>query len=76
MTEPTPDVLTPAAGDRKTRTTGPPTDPEAPYGYMKDPKTGETRAKKRPGKTSGPKVEAPPKRPANKARPRMLDDLP
>lgn len=33
------------------------TDPDAPYGWMKDPKTGEMRPKRRPGrqKSDGPK---------------------
>jgi hypothetical protein len=42
-------------------------DPDAPFGYMKDPKTGEVRPRKRPGKQvkSAP---APPSRPSNAAR--------
>lgn len=53
---------TPRAGDK------PPTvDPEAPYGWMTDPKTGERRPKKRPGKQA--KTEPPPRdRPNNRAR--------
>lgn len=42
-------------------------DPDAPYGYMKDPKTGETRAKKRPGKQSTT-TAAPRERASNKTR--------
>lgn len=69
MTETTgPDVLTPDASDKKTRRDqGPPADPEAPYGWMNDPKTGERRPKKRPGRQKN-NVSAPPTRPNNKAR--------
>jgi hypothetical protein len=61
----------PDAADRKPRAiTAPVTNPEAPYGYMTDPKTGETRPKKRPGRQSATgKSEPPPRqRPANEAR--------
>lgn len=71
MTEPSPDVLTPDADDKKTRKAdkSPVSDPEAPFGWMKDPKTGETRPRKRPGKqSSGAKTEPPPRRAATKAR--------
>jgi hypothetical protein len=66
-----PEVLTPDAADKKTRKAdGTTTDPEAPYGWMKDPKTGETRPKKRPGKQGSKTAEPPPTRPTNKARTR------
>lgn len=67
-------TATPAAtpADTKARTATPaksPTvNPEAPYGWMKDPKTGETRPKLRPGKQSGKTVAAPPSRAATKPR--------
>lgn len=64
-----PEVPTPTAADRKPRAIAPPTtDPEAPYGWMKDPSApGGRRPKKRPGKQS--KTEPPPReRPANRAR--------
>lgn len=69
MTETTgPDVLTPDAADKKTRSEqGPPADPEAPYGWMIDPVTKERRPKKRPGRQKN-NVSAPPTRPNNKAR--------
>lgn len=67
-TETGPDVLTPDAEDKKTRTAQATADPEAPYGWMKDPKTGETRPKKRPGKQGSKTAEPPPSRPTNKAR--------
>lgn len=55
-----------------------PADPEAPYGYMRDPKTGEMRPKKAPGRGSGngAKKAAPP--PANRAanRPRTVTGEP
>ena len=45
-------------------------DPEAPHGWMTDPKTGERRPKKRPGrqKTGGATTEAPRDRPTNRTR--------
>lgn len=70
MTEPSPDVLTPDANDKKTRKAdpGPVSDPEAPFGWMKDSSApGGVRPRKRPGKQA--KSEAPPpSRPATKAR--------
>lgn len=61
----------PDAADRKPRaiTSKPPVaDPEAPYGWIKDPKApGGKRPKLRPGKQA--KTETPPReRPANRAR--------
>jgi hypothetical protein len=65
---PAADVLTPGPDDKKTRRTDQVTaDPEAPYGWMIDPKTKERRPKKRPGKQSRSE-QAPPTRPANRAR--------
>lgn len=66
-----PEVVKPEAADRKTRGAAPPkspvADPEAPYGWMTDPKTGEKRPKKRPGRQS--KTVPPPReRPANTTR--------
>lgn len=67
------DMVTPGDQDKKTRTAlpagdkPPVTDPEAPYGWMTDPKTGERRPKKRPGKQAKSQP-APPNRPANKTR--------
>jgi hypothetical protein len=48
------------------------TDPDAPFGYMRDPKTGETRPRKRPGRQ---KVKADPKPPPAAHKPRT-DKLP
>lgn len=67
-------VAEPTAADKAARTAGPgkgskpvTADPEAPYGWMTDPKTGETRPKKRPGKQSKT-APAPRSRPTNKTR--------
>jgi hypothetical protein len=72
MTVPSPEVLTPDAADKKTRKADPSpvADPEAPFGWMNDPSApGGKRPRKRPGRQkSGPKVQAPPSRPATKAR--------
>lgn len=68
MTE-TPTLPAPDAADRKPRAADKPvvTDAEAPFGWMKDPVTGETRPRKRPGKQA--KSAPPPRqRPANKTR--------
>jgi len=43
-------------------------DPDAPYGYMTDPRTGEVRARKTAGRQSARKTPAPRKRPANRPR--------
>lgn len=61
--------------DRKPRTVKAPktpvTDPGAPFGYMRDPKTGETRPKKRPGKSAATTTAPTPKdRPGGQARTR------
>jgi hypothetical protein len=67
-TQTTPPATVPA--DTKARTATPdksPTvNPEAPYGWMVDPVTGETRPKKRPGK--GKTAQAPRERAATKPR--------
>lgn len=69
-TQTTPPATVPA--DTKARTATPdksPTvNPEAPYGWMVDPVTGETRPKKRPGKGKGKAVQAPRERAATKPR--------
>lgn len=70
MSETPAETIKPTAADNKPRTaTGKPpvVDPDAPFGYMKDPKTGETRPKKRPGK-QGKTAPAPRNRPSNQAR--------
>jgi hypothetical protein len=71
MSETTAEKPTTTAADNKPRTAAPPkapvVDPAAPYGYMTDPKTGETRPKRRPGK-QGKTVAPPRSRPDNKAR--------
>jgi hypothetical protein len=65
----------PDPADTKPRTATAPkppvADPEAPYGWMRDPKTGETRPKKRPGR-QGTKTATPPPshRPTTQARTR------
>jgi len=63
--------------DKKARTAQAPkasktptTDPGAPFGYMKDPKTGEVRPKKRPGKGPSTTAPAPKDRPGGQARTR------
>lgn len=64
-----PVIPAPDAADRKPRAAKPPvTDPEAPYGWIKDPKApGGKRPKLRPGKQA--KSETPPRqRPATKTR--------
>lgn len=72
MTEPAPTTAPPATtpADNRPRTAGkdktPTVDPEAPYGWMTDPATGQKRPKKRPGR--GKTVQAPPNRPATKPR--------
>lgn len=66
----------PTAADQKARTAAPevpaiPADPKAPFGYMVDPVTGETRPKKAPGRGSGKPKDAaapPAKRSANRPR--------
>jgi hypothetical protein len=65
-----PTIVQPNAADRQPRTDNGQaviTDPEAPYGWMTDPRTGQKRPKKRPGRQSR-NVEAPRDRPANRAR--------
>lgn len=66
------EIVTPDPEDKKTRAAlpagkPPVTDPEAPYGWMTDPKTGERRPKKRPGKQSK-NQPPPPGRKTNAAR--------
>lgn len=72
MTEPQTATPPRIAADSKPRAAGsdkaPVVDPEAPYGWMKDPVTGKSRPKKRPGRQSKKPVSAPKERPANKAR--------
>lgn len=73
MSETTTDQPTVQAEDRKARTVKtktPTTDPAAPFGYMKDPKTGEVRPKKRPGKGPATTAPAPKDRPGGQARTR------
>lgn len=74
MTETTTAQPTVQAEDKKARTAPktktPTTDPGAPYGYMKDPVTGETRPKKRPGKGPSTTAPAPKDRPGGQARTR------
>lgn len=62
------------AEDRKARKAPakpktPVADPAAPYGYMRDPKTGEQRPKKRPGKAASTQP-TPRERPGGQARTR------
>ena len=71
-------IVTPTADDKKPRTEARAAkqdkpvvaDPEAPYGWMTDPKTGERRPKKRPGrqKPGGTTTEAPRDRATNRTR--------
>jgi hypothetical protein len=74
MTEQTQQTMpVPDQADNKPRTAAvakpPVVDPEAPYGWIRDPKTGETRPKKRPGKQARAQP-APPNRAATSARDR------
>jgi len=71
-------IVTPTAQDRQPRTEARAAwqdkpvvaDPEAPHGWMVDPKTGNLRPKKRPGrqKTGGATTEAPRDRATNRTR--------
>jgi hypothetical protein len=77
MSETTTAQPTASAEDKKVRAAPTPkpaktptTDPGAPFGYMKDPKTGETRPKKRPGKGPTTTAPAPKDRPGGQARTR------
>jgi hypothetical protein len=66
---PTGPTTTPGDSKPRTATAGgkpPVVDPDAPYGYMKDPATGKTRPKKAPGR--GKSAQAPPDRPSAKPR--------
>jgi hypothetical protein len=67
--EPTGPVADPSDSKPRSVTVpkSPVADPEAPYGWIKDLKTGETRPKKRPGKQRTTTLP-PPKRPATEAR--------
>jgi hypothetical protein len=72
MTDTQTDSPVTIAADNKPRTAtpgkNPVVDPDAPYGYMRDPKTGETRPKKRPGKQGKASPPAPRERASNKTR--------
>lgn len=72
------DILLPVTepGDSKPRAItaakdDPVTNPEAPYGWMKDPKTGESRPRKRPGRQARSDTAPPPGRPSNASRERQ-----
>jgi roadblock/LC7 domain-containing protein len=72
-----PDILPPVPelADSKPRAITaakePVTNPEAPYGWMKDPKTGETRPRKRPGRQAKADAPPPPGRASNASRERQ-----
>lgn len=76
LESPTQLFVEPSASDRAARTTTPDAprpmgpDPDAPYGYMIDPKTKQARPRKTAGRQvpGGKQVPAPKARPANKPR--------